>query len=236
MLLKSITDSKYFYRLAKSQSKVNVTEIESKMEKLFIISEEIQNTTTTSQEVAAPSKEIEEEESKGEEGTSKCLSTVVEKVKERSPFFLMSSKERIEARGGYMARINDLNDDIDLCLNERREVCNTVDRLTDTIKKLKSEYEDGSLIYGVELEMTILRRKLSAANEDMCFIESEIRKKDKKLKQFSTYVIQLNCFYEEDKMHYYSRGLWWVDFPAIRQVSIAIVTLLGVAMELANLG
>ncbi len=53
--------------------------------------------------------------------------------------------------------------------------------------------------YGVELEWTILSRKLSVANEDMCFLEREIEKKDRKLKQFSAYVIQLDHFYEEDQ-------------------------------------
>ncbi len=123
------------------------------------------------------------------------------KVKERSPFSIMSFKERLEARSGYMNCIKELkNDIIDLCLNERRDICNRMDQLTDTIKKLNSEYDESSLSYGVELELTILSRKLSVANEDMCFIEREIEKKDRKLKQFIAYVIQLDHFYEEDQI------------------------------------
>ncbi len=52
-----------------------------------------------------------------------------------------------------------------------------MDQLTDTIKKLNSENEESSLSYGVELELTILSRKLSVANEDMCFLEREIERK-----------------------------------------------------------
>ncbi len=50
------------------------------------------------------------------------------------------------------------------------------------------------------MELTILSRKLSVANEDMCFLEREIEKKDRKFKQFSAYVIQLDHFYEEDQI------------------------------------
>ncbi len=108
----------------------------------------------------------------------------------------------MEARSAYIARIGELNDAIDLTLNEEREVSDSVDRLTSTINNLKAvppEEKDSTSTYTVELEITILTRKLSSANEDVYFLESRITEKLEKLKQFRTYVADLNQFYEKDK-------------------------------------
>ncbi len=63
-------------------------------------------------------------------------------------FVNMIATPLIGGNGGE--RVKELkNDIIDLCLNERRDICNRMDQLTDIIKKINSEYEESSLSYGV---------------------------------------------------------------------------------------
>ncbi len=185
----------FFYHLAEPQGELNLTETEEKL--LIVISEKlVQNATTVtaaSKEVSVPSKVIKE----GREFDI----NVGAKVK--SPFSTMSYRERMEARNAYIARIGELNGAIDWTLSEQRGVRDSVDRLTSTINNLKAvppEEKDSSSTYTVELEITILTRKLSSANEDVCFLESRITEKLGKLKQFRTYVAELNQFYEEDNI------------------------------------
>ncbi len=167
------------------------------MKPSIVISEKlVQNATiisASSKEVAAPSKVIREER--------EFSNNVGAKVK--SSFSTMSYRERMEARNAYIACIEGLNGAIDLTLCEQREVSDSIDRLTSTINRLKAvppEEKDSTSTYSVELEITILTRKLSSANEDVCFLESRITEKLGKLEQFRTYVAELNQFYEEDKI------------------------------------
>ena len=136
--------------------------------------------------------------------TSKCLSTIknLMEFKEKS-IFSMNYKERREARNDYIARIDELNNKIDIGMKERQQLCDSVHRMTKMINKAKSsltDCKDTVSTFTLEVDINNLTRKRCTANEDIYLQENEILKILEKMKDLSAIVFQMNCLDKEDSI------------------------------------